>query len=162
MQFGSLGMNNADAGIAFNSTFGKAGIIEDSVYYDPIRKFDLRKEIGKRLYGGQLQKAPSIGNTTGGTVTVYGLMPSFIDPELVDRTVRETPLVRLLPRKAVRGRSYVYNAVTAKGGANFLPDDAALSEDEDTHTATSIQMKYLYAVGRVTNPALASAEGFLN
>lgn len=168
MAFNTNDLGNAGAGYAFDSGFGKMGIIEGQTYFNPLNGVDMRKEMAK-TYQGAIQKAPSISHTTGGTVTAYGLMPSFFDPAVVDRTARATPLVRLLPRKAVRGRAYVYNALTAKAvpsagtaGEGFKGDDAALSEDVDTRTAVSTVMKFAYVVGRVTGPALASGEGFLS
>src|SRR3990167_7525479 len=162
MAFEKNAMGNAEADYVFEQGFGKMGIMNDEIYYDPIHGIDKRIEMGKAYVQTLITKAPSISSTTGGTVTVYGLMPSFIDPQIVDRTVRETPLVRMTPRKAVRGRSYVYNALTAKNGAAFLGDEAPLAEDVDTRTATSTTMKYLYAVGRITGPALASGLGHIN
>jgi len=168
MAFGSNGLSNVGASHAFDQVFGKCGVSEDELYYSPMQGIDKRVEMAK-TYKESIKKAPTFGHTTGGTVTAYGLMPSFFDPSIVDRTVRQTPLVRLLPRKAVRGRSYVYNALTAKAvptngtaGSGFKADDAALAEDVDTYTATSTTMKFAYVVGRVTGPALASGEGFLN
>ena len=159
-------LSNDQAFSQYMKTFGKLGIGEEHSYYDPARGVDMRKAIGEAIYGDGLkeyvQKGPSIGNTTGGTFTEYGLMPSFIDPSIVDRTMVDTPLVRLLPRRASRGRSYVYDAVTAKVLGKFLGDDAPLNDFVDTRTTTATQMKYLYAVGRVTGPALASAQGFIN
>ena len=164
---------NVDANYTFSQGFAKMGVQEDETYYGGIRwgKKDCDEKLvsmGKE-YMGSLTKAPTFGHTSGGTVTAYGLMPSFFDPAVVDRTVRQTPLVRLLPRKAVRGRSYVYNALTAKAGytigtagGGFKGDDAALAEDVDTWTATSTTMKFAYVVGRVTGPALASGLGFMN
>lgn len=161
-------IENAGAGYAFDSGFGKMGVVEGETYYSPMQGIDKRKDMAK-TYAANIQKAPSIGHTTGGTVTAYGLMPSFFDPAVVDRTVRQTPLVRLLPRRAVRGRAYVYNAVTAKAvptagtaGEGFKGDDAALADDVDTRTAVSTVMKFAYVIGRVTGPALSSGEGFLN
>ena len=168
MAFSTNNLSDAGAGYAFDSVFGKMGVMEGETYYNPINGIDKRVEMGK-TYMGAIQKAPSIGHTTGGTVTAYGLMPSFFDPSIVDRTARATPLVRLLPRGAVRGRAYVYNAVTAKAvpvngtaGSGFKGDDAALSEDVPTRTAVSTVMKFAYVVGRVTGPALSSGEGFIN
>jgi len=168
MEFGPNDLGNAGAGYAFDKGFGQMGVQDGETYYNPMNGVDKRKDMMK-TYQANIQKAPSVGHTTGGTVTAYGLMPSFFDPAVVDRTMRQTPLVRLLPRKAVRGRAYVYNAVTAKAGytigtagGGFKVDDAALSEDVDTRTAVSTVMKFAYVVGRVTGPALASGEGFLN
>jgi len=158
MTFGVSTITNADASYMFEESFGKMGLAEEQTYIDPMRGLDLRKEMSKTL----INKAPSMNTTSGGTYTGYGLMPPFLDPAIVDRTMRETPLVKLLPRKAVRGRSYVYNLVSAKGGAAFLPDDAALAEQVDTRSTSTVNMKYLYAVGRITGPAMASAEGYIN
>ena len=168
MAFEGLGMSNAEASFVFERTFGKGGIMEDQTYYPGLKGGrkgcdESLQKIGKNLEkAGMITKGPSIGNTTGGTFTGYGLMPPFVDPSIVDKTVRETPLVRLLPRRAVRGRSYVYNILSAKAGAAFLADDAALADQVDTRSTAAVDMKYLYAVGRVTGPALASADGFLN
>ena len=166
--FSANEMSDVGAGYVFDTGFGKMGVREGETYYNPIAGIDKRKEMAKE-YQANMQKAPSFGHTSGGTVTAYGLMPSFFDPAIVDRTVRQTPLVRLLPRKAVRGRAYVYNALTAKAGytigtagGGFMADDASLPEDVDTWTATSTVMKFAYVVGRVTGPALSSGEGFLN
>jgi hypothetical protein len=168
MTFSANTMDNVGAGYAFDSGFGKMNVQEGETYYSPMQGIDKRKDMAK-AYQANIQKAPSFGHTSGGTVTAYGLMPSFFDPAVVDRTVRQTPLVRLLPRKAVRGRAYVYNALTAKtgytlatAGSGFKGDDAAMAETVDTWTATSTVMKFAYVVGRVTGPALASGEGFLN
>jgi hypothetical protein len=168
MSFGQVNLNNADASYAFEKVFGQAGIAEEQIYYPGLRGgkkacAEGLQKIGKRLKdAGVLAKAPSMSTTTGGTVTAYGLMPPFIDPSIVDRTIRETPLVKLLARRAVRGRSYVYNALTAKAGAVFLGDDGAIADQVDTYTATNVAIKYLYAKGRVTGPAQASGFGFLD
>ena len=165
--------SEGDAGYAFDQTFGKMGVQEGETYYGGLNwgKKDCDEKLVKmgKTYEGCITKAPSVSTTTGGTVTAYGLMPSFFDPALVDRTVRQTPLIRLLHRKAVRGRSYVYNALTARAvptngtaGSGFKGDDAALSDDVDTWTAVSTTMKYAYVVGRITGPALASGRGYLN
>lgn len=168
MAFSTHGMSNADAGYAFDAVFGKCGVQEEETYYAPMSGIDKRQEMAK-TYKESIQKAPTFGHTSGGTVTAYGLMPSFFDPALVDRTIRQTPLVRLLPRKAVRGRSYVYNAMTAKAvpangtaGSGFKGDDAALAEDVDTWATVSTTMKFAYVVGRVTGPGLASGLGYVN
>ena len=113
--FSTNEMSDVGAGYVFDSGFGKMGVQEGECYYNPVNGIDKREEMAKE-YQANMQKAPSMGHTTGGTVTAYGMMPSFFDPAVVDRTVRQTPLVRLLPRKAVRGRAYVYNALTAKAG----------------------------------------------
>ena len=144
-------MTNYDADVAFQKVFGAANIGNGQTYYDPIRGIDKRQDIGKALL-----KAPSMSSTTGGTYTGYSMLPPFIDPSIVDRTVRETPLVTMLPRRAVRGRSIVYNIISAKAGAKFEAEDAALSDQVDTRSTGTATIKFLYAIGRVTGVATAS------
>ena len=174
MSFKANDMSNGQAGYVFDQVFGKCGVQEEETYYGGLHagRETCNKQLesmGQKWIQNTMQKAPTFGHTSGGTVTAYGLMPSFFDPALVDRTVRQTPLLRLLPRRAVRGRSYVYNAMTAKAvptngtaGSGFKGDDAALAEDVDTWTAVSTTMKFAYVVGRVTGPALASGLGYVN
>ena len=156
------GMSEAEAVHAFDKVFGKAGIVDNEVYYPGMTSAyggskkacdDKLQMMAKSL----VTKDPSIDTTSGGTVTMYGLQPAFVDPTIVDRTIRETPLVRLLPRRASRSLKYVYNVISAKGGAKWMKDDAALSVQSDTRSTSYVDMKFLYAVGRVTNPALAGA-----
>jgi len=165
--FTSSGMSDYEAFDKFDQVFGKAGIMHEQTYYPGMCKHlgggikhtdDALTKIGKEF----MSKAPSLDTSSGGTFTGYGLMPPFLDPSIVDRTVRETPLVRLLPRRAIRGRSYVFNLISAKAGAQFLADDASLAEQVDTRSTDSVDMKYLYAVGRVTGPAQASGAGYIN
>lgn len=157
-----------EAFMKFEEGFGKIGVGHEETYYPGLRAGhkacnESLIKLGKKFEEvATLTKAPSISTTSGGTYTGYGLMTPYVDPSIVDRTVRETPLVKLLPRKAVKGRSYVYNLISAKAGAAFLGDDAALSDQVDTRSTTTVAMKYLYAVGRVTGPSLASGQGFIN
>jgi hypothetical protein len=150
-----------DAEYLFNKGFGAAGLVEGQTYYDPIRKLDLRQNIMKSIEGN-IQKAPSITTTTGGTYTAYSMFPAFLDPSIVDQTMFETPLVFLIKRKAVKNLKYVYNKITAKADASFLGIDAPLSEQVDTRSNGSVDIKFLYAVGRVLNQAVAGGESYMD
>jgi len=158
---GMDGMSEGEANFHFDNMFGKAGLVDKQLYYPGMQRiYDGSKkscDTGLQEIGKMLSKAPSIDTTSGGTYTAYGLQPAFVDTTIVDRTIRETPLVKLLPRRASRSLKYVYNVITAKKGAVFLLDDGSLSEQVDTRTTSYVDMKYLYGVGRITNPALAGA-----
>ena len=156
MTFGSVGIGNQEAGQIFDKCFGVAGVAEEELYYSPMEGVDKRQDIGKALKADMISKGPSMDSEVGGTYTGYSMLPPFVDASIVDRTVRETPLVKLLPRRAIRGRSYVYNILTAKVGAQFLGEDASLSDQVDTRSTGTAAMKFLYAVGRVTGVATAS------
>jgi len=165
MGFGTMGMNDYESFYHFDKVFGKAGVNHEECYYSGLQ--GSKKECDEKIVEmnktwNQVQKGPSLVTTSGGTYTGYGMMPPFLDPSIVDKTMRETPLVKLLPRRAIRGRSYVYNIITAKGGASFLADDASLADQVDTRSTSTVHMKYLYAVGRVTGPAQVSGQGYLN
>lgn len=161
-QFGAVALDDYEASEAFNKSFGFAGIQNKQKYYGGM--LDGREECDKQLIGiGKafesevLRKDPSFTTTSGGTYTGYSLFPPYIDPSVVDRTVRDTPLVRLLARRAIGAKTYVYTPLTTKAGAQWFGEDPALTNQNDTYATTSINVKYLYAVGAVTRPAMLSA-----
>ena len=137
---------------------------ESALYYDPFVEFDKRPEICKAMIekAVKLQKQ-SIDTQTGGAGTAgTALIPVYVDPQVVDRTRRLTPLTELFPRRAVRGLTYDYIPLTAKGGAAWNFEDASQPDQVDTYTRNSVAIKYLYAVGRVTGPSIAAMRGFID
>lgn len=99
----------------------------------------------------------ALSTTAGGAGTAgYGMIPVFVDPKVVDVTRKYTPLVELVPRVSNRGMYADYNQLTVKGGAVVALEDAALSETNTTYDRQSTEIKFLYAVGRVTGQAIAA------
>lgn len=137
-----------------------------ALYFDPWNEFDKREEIGKDMIKKSietLQKDPSIDTQTGGAGTAgTALIPVYVDPQIVDRTRRLTPLRELIPRRAVRGLTYDYIPLTAKAGSAFNFEDANQTAQEDTYDRQSVSIRYMYSVGRVTGPAIAGMRGFID
>lgn len=99
----------------------------------------------------------ALSTTAGGPGTAgYAMVPIFVDPRIVDVTRKYTPLVELVPRVTNQGTFADYNQLTAKGGAVTAAEDAALTETNTTYDRQSTAIKYIYAVGRVTGPAIAA------
>ena len=146
----------------FDRGFGKA-VADGEMYYNPWMGIDKRPKIREALLK-QFQKAgPSIDLETGGAGTAgHALIPVYVDPEIVDQTRYETPLRALIPRRAVRGKTYDYNKLTAKGGASWKAEDAPLPEDVDTYDRATVSIKFAYSVGRLSNPAIAAMRGFID
>lgn len=106
------------------------------------------------------QKA--LSTTAGGAGTAgYAMVPVFVDPRIVDVTRKYTPLVELVPRVTNQGMYADYNQLTAKGGAITAIEDAALSETNTTYDRQSTEIKFIYAVGRVTGPAIAAMPSWI-
>lgn len=104
----------------------------------------------------------ALSTTAGGAGTAgYAMVPIFVDPRIVDVTRKYTPLVELVPRVTNQGMYADYNQLTAKGGAYTAAEDAALSETNTTYDRQSTQIKFLYAVGRVTGPAVAAMPSWI-
>ena len=130
-------------------------------YYNVFNKVDNRANIAK-FTAEQISKV-SIDSQTGGAGTAgTALVPVYPDPSIVDRTIRETPLRNMTPRRAVRGLTYDYIPLTAKGGAFWAPENGGLNAVEDTYDRVSVPIKYLYAVGTVSGPAIAGMRGFID
>lgn len=129
-------------------------------YYNPFTKVDKRLAIAKKTF--ELQKA-SIDTQTGGAGTAgTALVPVYPDPNVVNRTIRETPLRNMFPRRAVKGLTYDYIPLTAKGGAFWAAENGALGVVEDTYDRTSVPIKFLYAKGLISGPAIAAMAGFID
>ncbi len=135
-------------------------------YYNPFKKVDKRMEIAKRTY--EINKSSSINKVsidsqTGGAGTAgTALVPVYPDPNIVNRTIRMTPLRNLVPRRAIRGMTYDYIPLTAKGGAFWANENAALDVVEDTYDRVSVGVKFLYAKGLISGPAIAAMRGFID
>lgn len=111
--------------------------------------------------GMDFSKALSTTLSTYSAGTLPVLIPVYVDPEIIDATRRATPLVELIPRVTNYGKTCDFNAITTITSAQALPEDAALTEQNDTYYRTSIPIKYLYSVGRVTGPMYAASKQYL-
>jgi len=154
----------ATASQAFETSF-KNAVYDGECYYNPSLKIDKRtkeiKEAHKETFA-TIQKAILSNAPTYAAGNLPVLIPVFVDPTIVDISRKQTPLVELLPRVAVRGNSVDYNRLTAKGGASFLAEDAALADVTDTYERKTVPVKYAYSVGRVTGQAIAAGAGFID
>ena len=104
----------------------------------------------------------ALSTTAGGAGTAgYAMVPIFVDPRVIDTTRKYTPLVELVPRVTNQGMYADYNIITAKGGGVTAAEDAALVETNTTYDRQSTQIKFLYAVGRVTGPAIAAMPSWI-
>jgi len=104
----------------------------------------------------------ALESTSGGAGTAgYAMVPIYVDPRVVDRTRKYTPLVELVPRVSNQGITADYNVITAKGGAYVAAEDAALAETDTTFDRASTSIKYLYSVGRITGQAMAAIPSYI-
>jgi HK97 family phage major capsid protein len=127
-------------------------------YWNPWTKINKIPDI----YAAMVQKQ-SIDTQTGGAGTAgTALIPVYVDPSIVDRTIRETPLRNIYPRRAIRGQTYDYIPLTAKGGASWEAENATIADQIDTYDRTSVNIKFLYAKGRISGPAIAAMRGFID
>ncbi|NCC99958.1 MAG: hypothetical protein EOL95_09715 [Bacteroidia bacterium] len=151
---------------AYQASFGN--LADETVYYDPYNKVEENQNNLKALknhlfdshpiYAAQLKAMES---TSGGAGTAgYAMSPVYVDPTLVDRTRKFTPVKNMLKRVTNMGRTADFNVITAKGGAFTAAEDSSLSETNTTYDRNSVAIKYLYSVGRVTGQAIAAIPGY--
>jgi hypothetical protein len=119
---------------------------------------DMRPEL-KSYFDAGLK---ALTSESGGAGTAgYAMVPIYVDPRVIDRTRKQTPLVELIPRVSNNGITADYNVITAKGGGFVAAEDAALNETNTTYDRASTSIKYLYAVGRVTGQAMAAMPSYV-
>jgi hypothetical protein len=145
------------------------GALPNETLYHPGARAEWNPE--KKSFEGdlrpQLKSAFEVGfkaltSTSGGAGTAgYAMVPVYVDPRIVDQTRKYTPLVELIPRVSNQGLTADYNVITAKGGGFTAGEDAALDETNTTYDRQSKSIKFLYAVGRVTGPAIAAIPSYI-
>ena len=122
-------------------------------YFNPMSRIDKRMDIAKA----------SIDTQTGGAGTAgTALVPVYPDPNVVNRTIRETPMRNMTMRRAVKGLTYDYIPLTAKGGAFWAAENGSLEVVDDSYERVSVGIKFLYAKGLVSGPAIAAMRGFID
>jgi hypothetical protein len=161
---GSIDVNTFDHEYAYAISFGN--LKHKTVYADP---GEFRGPAGEKQREGLLKsfkagvarlKAQTV--TSGGAGTAgYAMVPIHVDPRVVDRTRKNTPMVEVFPRVSNRGMYADYNVITAKGGGFSAGEDAALTETNTTYDRASTAIKFFYAVGRVTGPSQAAQPGYI-
>ena len=141
----------AEIGIPENEPFFKSAYLKATLEHQ-----------GHDVQGMTFSKALSTTLSTYAAGTLPVLIPVYVDPEIVDLTRRATPLVELIPRVTNYGRTADYNQISVIATAQALPEDAALTEQDDTYVRRSVIMKYLYSVGRVTGQMFAASKQYLS
>ncbi len=130
-------------------------------YYNPMKRMSLTNSIYKEKIA-QLQKA-SIDTQTGGAGTAgTALIPVYPDSQIVDRTIRETPLRNMIPRRAIKGLTYDYIPKTSQGGAVWNFENASIQDQVDVYDRVSVGVKFLYGKGRISGPSIAAMRGFID
>ncbi len=125
---------------------------------EPTYTVDYRQTLNKAVKVGM----KALNTETGGAGTAgYAMVPIYVDPRVVDQTRKYTPFVELVPRVTNQGMTADYNNITAKGGGVTAAEDAALTETTTTTDRNSTAIKFLYAIGRVTGPAIAAYPSYV-
>ncbi len=162
------------AGAAYQSSFGN--LPDRTVYkhYPPLKDGAGARDIFASKEKGANEitfniKSLAIDSNIYATGTSYtstsgslpSLLPIYLDRDITDITKFRTPLINGLIKKVSNRGAYAdFNQLTAKGAASFKSEDAALPETDDTYDRKTFAIKYVYAVGRITGPMLASIKEY--
>ena len=136
-----------------------ADLPPETKYHDPINGIDRREKLQDRLndyWDYQFEKAMTIGTSA---YAGY-LIPVYLDPDIVNLTRKNFPFLEMVSRVAQAGKSVDYNQLTARGTADFLPEDGALVEQADTYDRQTKNIAFGYSVGRVTGPMIAASKQY--
>jgi hypothetical protein len=164
--------NNVDANGAYKVSFGNMpeGVVYAGGVNPTSYKSNDRREILKNKQSELIQKeltsssneyaSGTLYSTTSGNLPV--LIPIYVDTQIVDLVRKETPVYDMLPKRAVRGKTYDYNQLSGLNSAGFLAEGAALNESDDTFTRQSVQIKLAYSIGKVTGFAQAAGAGYID
>lgn len=156
--YGKIGEMDVEG--VYSQSFGV--LPNKTIYHDPAglkgMGLDKRDFIKKSFEVGLKAHTSSSG---GAGTAGYAMVPIFVDPRVIDRTRKYTPLVEIFPRVTNRGMYADYNFVSSKGGGFTALEDASLNETNTTYDRASTAIKFLYAVGRVTGPSMAAQPSYV-
>ena len=153
------GAVHVDTKSAYLQSFGL--MEENTPYVNGWMGVDQRSEL-QNIVETNMKALGTTSATAGGVGTAgVAMVPVYLDPRIVDTTRKYTPLVELVPRVTNMGLTADFNTVTAKGTAISASEDAPLQEQDDTYDRSSVSMKFLYAVGRVTGQAQAAYPSYV-
>jgi len=165
--FGNIaGDFSADA--IYNSSFGTMPNKTKYLEFKPIRtdaqmegkNTDLRDkrnmEMKALTSGGNIYASGTKYTSTSGSLPT--LVPVWLDKEITDVTKFDTPLWNgVIPKVTNRGLFADWNQLTTLNTSAFKGEDAALPESDDSYGRQSKQIKFCYAVGRITGPMMAGS-----
>lgn len=160
-------MYQIDENALFKQTF-MGEVKEGHVYYDPWNpRMDKTKAIASakaKFVTEQLnrRKALTSSSPTFAAGNQAVLYPLYVDPDYVDLTIKQTPLLALTRRRAVKGLTYSFIKLSAIGNSRWMPEDSALQETTDTESRTNVAIKFAYSKGRITGQADVAMAGFLD
>lgn len=163
---------NINAGSAYELSFGNmpegtvySGGVDSTAYKSNDRREVLRKRQAQLI---QKERTSSTNEYASGTLysTTSGnlpvLIPIYVDSSIINLVRKETPVYDMLPKRAVRGKTYDFNQLTTLNTASFLNEGSALNDNDDTYTRQSVKIKLAYAVGQVTGFAQAATAGYID
>lgn len=118
---------------------------------------DAREEIKTLTTTSNLFATGTYYSGTSGSIPV--LVPTVVDSQLYDVTVRKTPLASgLIPRVTNNGLFADYVVRTAISTAKWRGETQALASAESTYTRYATPMKFAYAVGELAGPLMVASK----
>ncbi len=121
-------------------------------------------KIAKAMIEGEFSKAQTSGSPTYVAGNLPVLIPVWLQPEFVDVTRKEHPLLDRIRKVPVRGIIFNFNEITAYGitGQGYLAEAPAFSAAEHTFTRRTHTQKFCYQMAELTGPYIAGSEGFVD
>lgn len=124
---------------------------------------EVLEKMAKSLNGIAAKHGDEVIQKAITTTSATYFIPTFIDPTLVDVVKRETPYLAIVPKKTMAGKTVNVPRRTAGITPTFKADDSNnISINDQTYGDINVNVKYLYAAGQVTGPAIKTTEQTLN
>lgn len=121
------------------------------------RREDIKAEIKSLTTASNLFAIGTSYSGTTGSIPV--LIPTVVDSQLYDLTIRKTPLASgLIPRATNAGLFADIVKRTAVSTAKWRAEAGALASEESTYTRTAQAMSYCYAVGQLSGPLMVASK----
>lgn len=154
-----IGFKSMGEGVSWNPAV--MGFLPDKTCYkNAFMNIDMKSQMfdTARQFMPELK---AMDTTIGGAGTAgNATIPVYLDSQVTDNSRKESPLTEIVPRVAVNSTISDWLNITAKGSATFGSEKAALSEQDETISRSSVTIKFLRGIGNVTGVARAAMPAY--
>lgn len=163
----------------YQKGFSDEIVREEQVYFDVMKGIDLQPQLSNQLlFGTQdvmeiakarkamiddplgINKAVNVGASSGSAG--FATVPLAYDQMVTDITMKETPLLGLIPKTVNFGMTANYFRKTEKGTATWQTEQGALTPSDQTKTQEAETIRFCRITGEVTGVADTASRHFTN
>lgn len=121
-----------------------------------------QKDLGEKAQPWLEKKWDETFEKTFDTTLGAYLIPTYLDPELIDVTRQNTPFISLLKRETMYGLTVNQQIIDALNTPVFTTEGGTLTTQDESFDRITYTVKYAYSIGTVSGQMRASGKEYID